>query len=77
MTKLIRHESTIYTPEEWVNFLVLCGPTKIEQSTLHGQKRPSWAVWFDDENYGLSGYTVTAAQAKQIAELTGLELRRA
>ena len=77
MTKLIRHESIIYTPEQWVDFLVSLNPVKIEQSTLYGQKRPSWAVWYEDEACGLSGLTVNAAQAKQIAERTGLELRRA
>lgn len=77
MPKLIRHESKIYTPEEWVVYLASLKPTKIAQSTLYGQKRPSWAVWYVDEDLGLCGLTVNATQAKQIAALTGLELQPA
>ena len=78
MSTRIRHESVIYTQEEWIVFLASLKPTKIAQSTIYGQKRPSWAVWYMDDDEGVhQGLSVNASQAKQVAALTGLELQRA
>lgn len=77
MSTRIRHESVIYTQEEWVNYLASLNPTKIAQSTIYGQKRATWAVWYVDDEGAHSGLSVNATQAKQVAALTGLELQRA
>jgi hypothetical protein len=77
MSTRIRHESVIYTQEEWIVFLASLKPTKIAQSTIYGQKRPSWAVWYMDDEGVHQGLSVNASQARQVAKLTGLELQPA